>query len=495
MFDTKLLAKKIFVIVIAVFLVFFAQLSLPILFDLQYDSRFTYLIIGIVLYFSLINTTKIDYLARNAFFFIAIFGTVIALVRPVQYALDEESHLKNAIGLSDSFLFKYSEEELKDYEAVFVHDGLRNAPNYQGEDYWNNLEHQESIVTGEPIGFDNPAFLPSALTWTFGELISNKVEVSYYLGRIGTVLAYAVLVFLAIKTSLVYKEGIYLLGTMPSALYVTAGFHYDYLYYGASLLIIAHLTNILSGRQELTLKKTILMQSLAFLLVFAKFPYVLLATLPIFIPKKHYSDKQVKPFAVVNFLLIMLIAVVYSGIINVFKTSTFVSGDSPGLSYFLQHPMPIIKTLLDAPVVIVHNFIGRPLQYVSHDSGLMMTINLVLFLVLYLIIAVKSRLRLQKGFQVFMIGLMLAISTLIIYAITGDPRVYTKGDILVGGVQGRYYFFPLAIFPIFLGDWLRRWFRIGQLSDADEQTFASVLQYVQSFLMLLTISVALYTQL
>lgn len=494
MFDTKLLAKKILVIVVAVFLVFFAQLSLPMLFDLQYDSRFTYLIVGIILYFSLMNTAKLEHLARNAFFFIAIFGTVIALVRPVQYALDEESHLKSAIGLSDSFLFRYSDEELKDYEAVFVHDALRNAPNYQGEDYWEDVEHQDSVVTGEPIGFDNPAFLPSALTWTVGELISDKIQVSYYLGRIGTVLAYAVLVFLAIKTSLVYKEGIYLLGTMPSALYVTAGFHYDYLYYGVSLLIIAYLTNVLSGRQELTLKKTFIMQSLAFLLVFAKFPYVLLAIIPIFIPKKYYSDKQVKPFALVHFLLIMLLAVVYSGIINVFKVSSFASSESPGLMYFLQHPMPIVRTLLDAPVAIIHNFIGRPLQYVSHDSALMLTINLVLFLVLYLMITLKSRIRLSKGFQVLMIGLMVTISLLTIYAITGDPRVYHKGDILVGGVQGRYYFFPLAIFPIFLGDWMRRVFSIDQLSTADEQVFARLLQYVQSFLMILTISIALYTQ-
>ncbi len=165
------------------------------MFEFKINQNFWYIIIAIVFIFKcrFKNTEK---LAKNAFFLILSFGTVIALIRPVQYALDEESHLSNAIGISDSFLFKYSQEELKDYDSVFLHDGIRNQANYKGDDYWYSVEHQESEVSGQPKGFDNPAFIPGAIGWTVGRLVSNKVYISYYLGRLFHVLAYALLVFL-----------------------------------------------------------------------------------------------------------------------------------------------------------------------------------------------------------------------------------------------------------------------------------------------------------
>ncbi|WP_373660324.1 DUF2142 domain-containing protein [Streptococcus sp. E24BD] len=481
--------------IIGLLIVFLAPVTLPILFDFQYDIRFSWVVLGIVLYFLVTDFTQAKRLARNAFLFITIFGTVVALIRPVQYALDEETHLKNTIGLSGSFFFKYDKEELKDYDAVFRHDPIRNASNYQGKDYFDAVEHQDSTVAGEPVGFDNPAYLPGTIGWNLGELLSSKVKVSYYLGRIGTVIAYALLVFFAIHASKVYKEGIYLLGTLPSALYVTAGFHYDYLYYGVSLLFIAHLSNILAGYEKLTLKKTMLLQGLAFLLVFAKFPYVLLALLPLFVPNKYCSEKQVKPFAAINFLLIMIIAVVYSGIINVFKVSTFASEQSPGIGYFLTHPLPILRTLASAPFVLVDHFISRPLQYITHDSGFLMSMTVVLFFTMYILVSLKTQIRLPWSFQVLTGGLLIGISLLTIYAITGDPRVYHKGDVFVGGVQGRYYFFPLAILPLFLSDWIHRNFNLSPLSEENNQKFVAILQYVNTFLMILTISVALYTQL
>lgn len=491
----KFVLRKAIPIVIGVMMIFFAQITLPILFDFQYDSRFTWAILGIVTYFSLVNLSKPTHLARNAFFYLAIFGTVIALIRPVQYALDEETHLKNAIGLSDSFLFKYSEEYLADYEAVFQHDAIRNAENYKDESYFERVEHEDSMIAGEPVGFDNPVYLPGTLGWNLGELISEHIQVSYYLGRIGTVLAYAALVFLAIKISLVYKEGIYLFGTLPSALYVTAGFHYDYLYYGASLLIIAMMTNILSKKQKVTTKRLVLLQALALLLVFAKFPYVLLTLLPLLLPQSYHEHQRIKWYGLAGFATIMSFAVIYSGIINLFPVTTFASSQSPGLVYFLTHPLPIVRTLLHAPTVIVDNFISRPLQYITADSGLLMTMMLIFFMVFYLIIAIRSRLEVPIRFQLLTSGLIFVIACLVIYAITGDSRAYNKGDIMVGGVQGRYYFFPLALFPIFLGDWLHRMFNLPEWSEQDNQHFTTLLQYSISFLMIFTISVALYTQL
>lgn len=494
MFQPTIVIKKLWQLVLALSLIFVAQLTLPIPHTLDFDYRFRWLLIGIVVFYVLVDLRSSKALARNAFLLLATFGTVIALVRPVQYALDEETHLNHTIGLWDSPVFKYSDEDLKDYEAVFLHDAIRNVPNYKDGEYFEAVEHQDSVVAGQPIGFDNPVYLPASLGWNLGEVLSNRVQVSYYLGRIGTVLAYAFLVFLAIKISLVYKEGIFLLGTLPSALYVTAGFHYDYLYYGASLLMIAILTNILSGKQVLTVKKVFALQGLAFAMIFAKFPYVLLGALPLFIPQVYCKNKRVKWYAAGGFGLVMILAVIYSGIINLFPVSTFASSQSPGIFYFLQHPLPIVRTFIGATTAVLDNFIARPLQYISHESGLLMVLTTVYFISAYTLVSLKTALRISRRFQVLTLGMLAVIVFLTIYAITGDPRVYTPGDIMVGGVQGRYYFFPLAILPVFIGDWIHRYVTLSPLSEDDNERFVGLLQAVNALLMVFTISVALYTQ-
>lgn len=113
-------------------------------------------------------------LARNAFLMIAILGTAISLIKPVQYSLDEDSHLIHTIGLSDSLVFKYSKEDLADYKLVYRHDGIRNQAHFKGTDYWLTVKHKPTKVKGKTIGFDNPAFLPGAIGWNLGRLVSKK---------------------------------------------------------------------------------------------------------------------------------------------------------------------------------------------------------------------------------------------------------------------------------------------------------------------------------
>ncbi|HEM5234556.1 TPA: DUF2142 domain-containing protein, partial [Streptococcus suis] len=276
-----------------------------------------------------------------------------------------ESHLSNAIGISDSFLFKYSQEELKDYDSVFLHDGIRNQANYKGDDYWYSVEHQESEVSGQPKGFDNPAFIPGAIGWTVGRLVSNKVYISYYLGRLFHVLAYALLVFFALRISKVYQELLYLMGTLSSAVYVISGYHYDYLYYGASLLILAMLTNVLANKEKITINYAIRFQAIVLLFAFSKFPLVLAGTMILALPNKYYDSKKAKLFSFGMFGITFLLALMYAGIIKLFNVEGSVTANSPGILYFLLHPLPIFRTLINAPVAILDNFVKQPLQYVS----------------------------------------------------------------------------------------------------------------------------------
>ena len=90
--------------------------------------------------------------------------------------------------------------------------------------------------------------------------------------------------------------------------------------------------------------------------------------------------------------------------------------------------------------------------------------------------------------------LMLGITFLMVYAITGDPRVYNPGNISVGGVQGRYYYFMICLIQLFLGNWLNSFIPIIQPSEEVDRKLTVAIQYLLSFLVIFTVSVGFYTQ-
>ena len=486
---------KIRNILIAIFLVLFSRVFLASLFQFTINLKIILLIISIVIYFILFDPKDKKKLPINAFFLIIIFGSVISVVKPVQYGLDEESHLPNVISISDSPIFKYSNEKLEDYNSVFKYDALRN-PSKKDKNYWFNVEHKKSKIKGVRVGFDNPAFIPSAIGWNIGRLISKKVFVSYYLGRIFEVIVFAILAYLALKISKVFREAIYLFSTFPAVLYIIAGYHYDYLYFGASLIALALLTNVLSEKNKVDKKYAIAFQCTTLLFAFSKFPFILTGSLFSVLPNRYYKDKKMRLFSSLLFLLNLFISFIYVGIIKLFPSGNSISGEGPGLFYFLTHPLPLLRTLFLAPYGIINDFISDPLKYVSERSAFLIAASIFTFFFILFVIILRNKIELPKFYKFYSLLLLLGTATLIIVAISGDPRVYHKGDITVGGVQGRYYYFILIFLPLFCGLWFRKLFGFLETTIQNEDSnFESSLQYLLVYLNILTISIGIYTQL
>lgn len=485
--------EKLRNIIIAIVLILFSRIFLTSLFEFTLNKKVLILIVASVIYLLLFNSKDSAKLPRNAFLLIVIFGSFISVVKPVQYGLDEESHLPNVISVSDSPIFKYSDEKLEDYDSVFGYDALRN-PGKKSSQYWYNVEHKESKIKGVKVGFDNPAFIPSAIGWNIGRLISKKVYVSYYLGRIFEVIAFAILVFIALKISKVYREAIYLFATFPAVLYIIAGYHYDYLYFGASLIALALLTNVLSEKNKVDKKYAVAFQCTTLLFAFSKFPFILTGSLLSVLPNRYYKDKNMRSFSSLLFLLNLFISFVYVGIIKLFPSGNSISGEGPGLFYFLTHPLPLLRTLFLAPHGIINDFISDPLKYVSEKSAFLIAASIFTFFFILFIIILRNKIELPKFFKYYSLLLLLGIAILIIVAISGDPRVYHTGDIVVGGVQGRYYYYILMFLPLYFGTWFHKKVGIADIAQSEDSNFDISLQYALIFLNILTISIGIYTQ-
>lgn len=426
----------------------------------------------LVLFFSRINEPKA--IARNTFLIIALLGTANALILPIRQNLDENTHYYFALQFADGKIRVQTDEPnflmvSPDFLAVTK---LPSKPEYKSEYNANLYDKDFLALENIPANYDpqwlnkgnfnNPAYIPSAIGIKIGQLISNKLYVSYYMGRIFNLLFYALLAWLAVKISKNYKQQLFLFATIPYALWITAGFSYDTLYYGLILLIFSQLMNFLVGNAAVTTKRLILYGLTCLGLVFCKPPMIMLAGLPLFLPKRYFAFKNVrlKSFIMAGFVAALgavwfLQGTIFAVVRNLLGRPE-VAGEATvnanRLSYFIQHPLYTVglflRSLSDIPATIVHS-IEVPQPF--FPSALTLSIiNLVVFITLFVFVTVTMKEYVPSLIKVILWLMVVAITIAVFYAISGDDRVFSVGDLHIAGVQGRYHYYLLVGLPLLI---------------------------------------------
>ncbi|MFZ7300358.1 DUF2142 domain-containing protein [Enterococcus gallinarum] len=463
--NTKLVLLFLFILLMAQFLLQYKETIWPK----------TYMLIGSIAGLFLLTFSRLrneKKIAFNAFLLIFIIGTLNAIILPVRQNLDENTHYYHALEVADGKIRNQTDEKnfimiSPDFLGITK---LPSKPEY-GNDINTNI-YNEEFMKMESIsstykdewlkksGFNNPAYLPSALGITIGRLFSNRVSIHYYMGRIFNVLFYALLAFFAIKISKRYKLALFVVATTPFAVWISSGFTYDNLYYGLVLLILAQFTNFFVAEGIIKLKKIALYMLTCFGLIFCKAPVILLAALPIFIPLKYYDKKNDKIYTVVATFLCFLcgflwlingkVFQVFTGTISASVSNS--EGSENVLSYLLTHIEYTVTLFLRSfsdVIASIGYFLKNPQPFLmaSETTGF---INFIVFTVLIILSSMLVKISLPKVTVRLSLATFFVILVGTIFAITGDPRVFSLGDLRVPGVQGRYHFYLLAFLPLLL---------------------------------------------
>ncbi|MCH4168066.1 MAG: DUF2142 domain-containing protein [Streptococcaceae bacterium] len=476
------LFKNKFLVFLSILFLLLSQYALQYLEPIWPKKYLLIAIIAIVILFSLSRISQPQKLARNTFILIFVVGTLNALILPVRYNLDENTHYYNVLQIADGkFRVQTSEVNFLMVSPDFL--AITKLPSKSGYDSPTNtnlyskefleLENIPSVYSEEWIqkgGLLNPAYIPSAIGVAFGRVISNKIFVSYYMGRIFNVLFFALLAYLAVKISKRYKLQLFVLSTISYVLWITAGYSYDSLYYGLVLLMISQFTNFFEPN-TITMKKSIafIITCLGFIL--CKAPVILLMFLLLIIPNRYYANHKIKRLNIAFISLGLVFSalwVLQVQVINAVQkilgnSSEIISGAALGqsrLSYFISHPVYTfelgLRSLFDLPYTIL-NSISRPQPFLAMNS-LMSTVNIVLFTFIFIIISYKVSIKLPRYIKNILLFLFLIISAGMIYAISGDTRVFKVGDLHVAGVQGRYHYYLLSFLPLLLSDKIKQIF-------------------------------------
>lgn len=417
-----------------------------------------------------------DEIARNTFIIIAFLGIANALILPVRQDLDENTHYYHALQIADGKMRIQTDEKnflmvSPDFLAITK---MPSKPEYQSPENTNLYSKEFLELKSLPSNYDsewlsvgkfnNPVYIPSALGIKVGRLISDKLYISYYLGRIFNLIFYALLAYLAVKTSLNYKNHLFLMATIPYTLWITAGYNYDSLFYGLTLLVFSQLSNFLGNDKSITHLKLLLYEFTCLMLVFCKPPMIILAVLPFFLPEKYFAFSYVRAK-----VFLMSIGVAFLGGMWVIqetilkRLSLIVSNpntlivDNPNidrLSYFVAHPLytvgVIVRSFSDVIATIAFSIQNPQPFFINSET--MGTLNFLVIITGFLLIFLTFQVKVPTILKRMMMVIVVFITIAVFYAISGDTRVFALGNLHVPGVQGRYHYYILVMLPLLFSE-------------------------------------------
>jgi uncharacterized membrane protein len=414
---------------------------------------------------------------ENIFLLLAlIFGISMVFVTPPLQSPDEDSHFLSILRFSSFRTNPYFSSN----EIAFVQ--MHHYIYFKPDQKYSLDKFQEALafeVKDEDASQNNniyyklrlktiPWYLPSIAGMSISKLFSDNFCLNMWAGRLANLFAFAIILFYAIRITPYFKWGFVLLGLMPMTLFLASSLSYDSFTTAISYLLIALILKMFAVKHKLDFKNNWLVILIISIMVFLKFPYLLLATPILFLKKDKFKG---------SYCYIIKIMVVFAFIfqlgIQMLPNATPAKASSK-ITYYdrsfgsdnpLSDQKPKdIKSVIVKPGVFVHEFFNtltnrkKILLYIGSFAGCLGWLDTLLppsvLIFFYLVLMFTSLTVIQKvrlnGFEksIFFLtgtGLFVAIH-FIFYVLTKEETTY------IDGIQGRYFipFAPYLLLP-FLG--------------------------------------------
>ena len=473
--------------------------------------------IGLLIFSSLNNEKKI---AWNAFVCIVILGGANALIMPVRYNLDENTHYYHVLQIADGKFRNQSDEKnflmiSPDFLAITKlpskqeYKSPNNANLYDKE--FRNLKNISSSYKKEWTNdttkrINNPAYYPSALGVFIGRKISNRLMVSYYLGRMFNVIFYAILVLIGISISKKYRLQLFVASTIPYTLWISAGYSYDSLYYGLSIIAGSLLFNLIIKKEnQIRFKDVFIYSIVCSLFVLCKAPIALMIIVPLFISSNYYISKKDKIFSWFSILfgcVISLLWLIQGIIINIINSeiikndisSVNTNPNSSRLSYFIDNPfytMGLFARSFSDVFSTIYESVSKPWPFI-YPSQVVMIVNFLFFFIIIVLVSHSVSINISNLYRYLILGIFFLITLGIFYAISGDIRVYSIGDLHIGGVQGRYHFYLMPLLPFLLSQSIKK---LNIFKEIDQKKLSILVMKTAFIILFLNTCIGMYAYL
>lgn len=444
---------------------------------------FAIILIGIFAVFLLCKSKLRDaYVSKLFLTAVFVIGLFYLIIFPPNSVPDEIFHFQASYKYSDVILgeeVNSSEITIRNEDKVLFEDQRTSVSLTHYREVINNfslfaLESGSTVVTVESSFnvADNPpqTKIASAFGITLGRLLGFGAYPVYYLGRLFSLITFALLVYFAVRITPVGKNIFMAVALLPMTLHLAASYSYDPAIIGLGFLLTALCLKAIYEKGIIEKKLLIGIGLLIFLITPCKVVYSFIALLVLLIPKERFSSRKMHIAVKGGLLLIGILGVIafklpsltsLTGVSSVTASAGSsaeqldIRGNETGHYYTLSDvfadPIGIILLYIssfgDVGYWYVETAIGSSLGWFQDEivANDLIPISFIIILLIASLrssngkIAIFGSLRVLLIVIVFTVWVSVSASMLLGHTFVGEPHIM--------GIQGRYI---LPVLPLLL---------------------------------------------
>lgn len=423
---------------------------------------------GLLIYLlAVLRRTVTEHLERVFLLLALPVGLLMILgFSPREAGWDEHIHFYRAYSLMYDLTGQETmpvSEELYTY----MNTGMANEPFYYPRSQEENGQERAYLERGKTSErIDRPtnglhiyslAYLPQTLFLAIGQLFSVPLWLLIALGRVGNLLCYCLLVWLALRHMKQGKGILFVIALFPTSVFLAATYSYDAFVNGCLLLGLSYFfTELLerdrpvSGRNLAVFAAAVIVGSMP------KAVYIPIILLGLLIPARRFPEKKWK-WIFWSVLFVALLALLATFVMPATGDPQSVTdargGDTNAgeqLALVLGHPIAYLRLALGAiwETLFSYLFTSSVAGNLAYRGGLYLAQWICPFLLFVVLADPKGGWKKELGavrrisFGVLLLGVIGLIWTALYLSYT------PVGAAQINGVQARYYI-PLLL-PIYL---------------------------------------------
>lgn len=391
-------------------------------------------------------------------------GCLYLLIIPPYAVPDEDTHFITAYAKSSAILGKSVENENGD--VIFEPDGATYFVKKYYPDRSSYIAYirgifgkevdasEHEMVSRKSLNKRNLGYAPQVLGLTLGRLLNVNGIWLFIFGRMTALLWYCFIMFWSIRFIPEFgKNIIFISGILPMTMQQAVSYNYDSVLFGASFFAVSYILYLAFDvkKEKVILIDYLLLVAVATVIVPIKFIYMLIFGMGLLIPSEKFGGKKnkiISATAIVIFCLLILRMARWGVVANAVSTGTETAVDKYSLMDCLQNPIQTIvmfyRTVEGNSTYYLQTMIGTPLGWLEINVPNIIIYGFA-FLLICSIFEKQEEKHWGRGERIWILLLAGAVAVLVLLALLIDWT--TKGEELIGGVQGRYF---LPILPLLL---------------------------------------------
>lgn len=346
---------------------------------------------------------------EKAFFITTLcFGLIYVFVLPPLSAPDEISHYISAYQLSNIVMFQESnadsgkvlirsedlviEDVSKDYRlmetkagnrVVFVKSNPEDSStvlsqtldeadyDYIYRHFYYGDDGREDLAVSEfpPVRSTPIPYLASAIGISLARALHLGSVYLLFFGRIANLLAFVILMTIAIKKMPMYKEIFFGVTLLPMSLHLAASFSYDGFIFAMYAIFIAYVLHLRFQAKRVGIMDLVWITCILILAAPCKIVYAPLALLAFLVPKEKFGSTKFYVMSIAVVAIGMLLSILVTNIFTIRlhmigSTNVIWAGEeSVSLGFMLHNPIKILRMIYDTFIYQMQHYhfgmIGR----------------------------------------------------------------------------------------------------------------------------------------